>query len=47
LKKAQIKGFLEEDGVEDDNELHAYVEDLGEWIGNLETAVGQILGNLP
>ena len=35
LKKAQIKGFLEEDGVEDDNELYADVEDLGEWIGNL------------
>jgi hypothetical protein len=47
LKKAQIKGFLEYDGVEDDNELYAYVEDLGEWIGNLETAVGLILGNLP
>ena len=33
--------------MEDDNELYAYVEDLGEWIGNLETAVGQILGYLP
>jgi hypothetical protein len=47
LKKAQIKGFLEYEGVEDDNELYAYVEDLGEWIGNLEIAVGQILGYLP
>ena len=49
MKKAQIKGFqfLEYDGVEDDNELYAYVEDLGEWIGNLETAVGQILGYIP
>jgi len=35
LNKAQIKGFLEYDGVEDDNELYADVEDLGEWIGNL------------
>ena len=31
----------------DVNKLYAYVEDLGEWIGNLETAVGQILGYLP
>ena len=47
MKKAQIKGFLEDDGVEDDNELYAYVEDLGEWIGNLDASVDQILGNLP
>jgi len=47
LKKAHIKGFLEYDGVDDDNELYAYVEDLGEWIGNLETALSQILGYLP
>ena len=33
--------------LEDDNKLYAYVEDLGEWIGNIETAVGQILGYLP
>ena len=40
------KLILEEDGV-DENKLYAYVEDLGEWIGNLETTVGQILGYLP